>query len=143
MGRLRDRLFFWGSSPICYQDRAIKELTSSKLFENVRDALEPKAHELVLHAEMHAFCSQAKGFVIVRVAGIVALKFTLMRDDQILFTKQIEKVVTDADPEYSGTQVTTIEQAMRRTMADSLRVVLKTVMTDMDEGMQAKLKNTK
>jgi hypothetical protein len=82
-------------------------------------------------------------FLFSRVAGIVLLKFTVMKDDQILFSKKIEKVVTDADPEYSGSQVTLIEQAMRRTMADSLRVVLKTLMTNMDDEIQAALKNSK
>lgn len=135
--------FFGDQARYVIRDRVAKELAESKLFENISDALEPKDHELVLHTEIHAFCSQAKGFLIVRVAGIVALEFTLMKDNQILYTKKIEKVVTDADPEYSGSQVSFIEQAMRRTMADSLRVVMKTVMSDMDDRMQTKLKNTK
>ena len=43
------------------------------------------------------------------------------RDGMVLMDKKFERVVTDADPEYSGSQVTFIEQAMRATMADSLR----------------------
>ena len=135
--------FYGDQARYVIRDRAIKEFIASKLFATISDSVEPKAHDLVLHTEMRAFCSQAKGFVIVRVAGIVSIKFTLKRDDRILFSKTIEKVVTDADPEYSGSQISTIEQAMRRTMADSLRAVLKIVMSDMDEGLRNILKNTK
>ncbi len=132
--------FFGDQARYVIRDRVIKELSESKLFGGISDAVETKPHDLRLLIEMHAFCSQVKGFIIARVAGIVALKFSVVRDDQVLFSKKIEKVVTDADPEYSGSQVTFIEQAMRRTMADSLREILKGLMADMELELQTKLK---
>jgi hypothetical protein len=42
--------------------------------------------------------------------------------------EKFEKVVTDADPEYTGSQLAFIQQAMRVTMADSLRVLMKNML---------------
>jgi len=79
----------------------------------------------VIRSEIHAFCSQAVGFLFVRVAGISALKVTVERNGRALFQHKFERVVTDGDPQYSGSQVGFIEQAMTTTMADSLRELLK------------------
>jgi hypothetical protein len=49
----------------------------------------------------------------------------MKRDGKILMDKKFDKVVTDADKEYTGSQVTFIEQAMRVTMADNLRELMK------------------
>jgi hypothetical protein len=40
--------------------------------------------------------------------------------------------VTDADPDYSGSQVTTVAQAMPTLMADGLRLVLRDMLLDLD-----------
>jgi len=74
------------------------------------------------------------GLVFERAAGIVAIHFTLMKDGKVVWEKKIERVVTDADPEYTGTLVATIEQAMRVTETDSLRVVLRELLQDLDNS---------
>jgi len=78
-----------------------------------------------MKTEIHAFCSQSVGFLIVRVAGISSLRVTLEQNGKVLLDRKFEKVVTDADKEYTGSQVTFLEQAMKVTMADSLRELLK------------------
>ena len=78
-----------------------------------------------MKTDIHAFCSQVVGFLYDRVAGIGSLQITVERDGKILMDKRFEKVVTDADKEYTGSQATFIEQAMRVTMADSLRELMK------------------
>jgi len=86
----------------------------------------------MLKSEIHAFCSQAKGVLLVRDAGIAAVRFSLERDGKVVWERKIEHVVTDADPEYSGSQVTFVEQAMRVTMADSLRLVLRDLLREIE-----------
>jgi hypothetical protein len=81
--------------------------------------------DLVLVPEIHAFCSHAVGFVYLRVAGVSAIRLRVQRGDETLFDRRFERVVTDADPEYTGSQVAMIEQAMQRTLADSLRELLR------------------
>jgi predicted oxidoreductase len=53
---------------------------------------------------------------------------TLEQNGKVLLGRKFEKVVTDADKEYTGSQVTFLEQAMKVTMADSLRELLKDMM---------------
>jgi hypothetical protein len=116
---------FWTTeAPVIIRDRIVTELTASKLFTRVSQApSEPS--DIVIRSEIHAFCSQAVGFLILRVAGISALKITVERNGRVLFQHKFERVVTDADPQYSGSQVGFIEQAMKVTMADSLRELVK------------------
>jgi len=78
-----------------------------------------------MKTEIRAFCSQARGFFWVRVAGISSLRVILEQNGKVLLDRKFEKVVTDADKEYTGSQVSFIEQAMKVTMADSLRELLK------------------
>lgn len=123
---------FWASdAPSVIRDRLVTELAQSKLFAHVSDE-PPAAGEVVLRSEIDAFCSQAVGFLILRVAGISGLKITLERDGQPLFEHTFERVVTDADPQYTGSQATFIEQAMQVTMADSLRELLRDVFTQLE-----------
>ncbi len=105
-------------------DRLSTELAASKLFATVRRG-EPAARDLVVRPEVHVFCSQVVGFIYGRVAGITALNIIIERDGRALFKQKFERVVTDADPQYTGSQVSFIEQAMRVTMADSLRELLR------------------
>jgi len=123
---------FWLSNArSIIRDRLVAGLVESKVFAHVSDG-EPTAGDVVLRTEIHAFCSQAVGFLILRVAGISALKITAERDGQVLFEHKFERVVTDADPQYTGWQATFIEQAMQVTMADSLRELLRDVFTSLE-----------
>lgn len=62
----------------------------------------------------------------------VSLHFTLRDGEQVVYERTLEKVVTDADEEYSGSQVTFIEQAMKVTLSDSLRTLLYKLVWDLD-----------
>jgi hypothetical protein len=116
---------FWSTDAAqLIQQRLVTELQSSGLFSKVSSA-PASPDDVVLRSEIHAFCSQAVGFLFIRVAGISALRVSLERNGKILFDYKFERVVTDADKEYSGSQVTFIEQAMSVTMADSLRELIK------------------
>jgi hypothetical protein len=50
----------------------------------------------------------------------------------VLFERTLEKVVTDADEEYSGSQASFIEQAMKVLISDSVRGVLSKLVWDLD-----------
>ncbi len=116
---------FWTTeAPVIIRDRIVTELTASKLFARVSQVTSEPS-DIVIRSEIHAFCSQAVGFIFLRVAGISALKITVERNGRALFQHKFERVVTDADPQYSGSQVGSIEQVMTVTMADSLRELLK------------------
>jgi ABC-type uncharacterized transport system auxiliary subunit len=123
---------FWASSPTALvRERLAQELRDSKLFARV--SYEPaQPDDLVLHTELHAFCAQAVGVFFVRVAGITALRAVVERDGRPVFDRKVERVVTDADPEYTGAQVGTIERAMNVTMADSLREALRDLLRQLD-----------
>lgn len=118
-----DALWF-DKAAILVHERLSQELASSKLVDQATSSSHP-SDQLILKSEIYAFCSQANGVLLVRVAGIAAVRFSLERDGKVVWERKIERVVTDADPEYSGSQVTFLEQAMRVTMADSLRLVLR------------------
>jgi hypothetical protein len=96
----------------------------------------------VLKSEIHAFCSQAVGFLFVRIAGIAAVKFSLERDGKLLWEQKIERVVTDADPDYTGTQVGFVEQAMRTAMSDSLRLMLRDLLKALERDLPGLLQRT-
>lgn len=123
---------FWASdAPSVIRDRIVLELVQSKLFALVSQ--EPRTpDEVVVRSEIDAFCSQAVGFLFSRVAGITALKITVERDGRPLFERKFERVITDADAEYSGSRATFIERAMQVTMADSLREVLRDLLAELD-----------
>jgi hypothetical protein len=123
---------FWASdAPSVIRDRIVTELAQAKLFNAVSQG-PPAPGTVVIRSEIDAFCSQAVGFLFLRVAGISALKITVERDGQVLFERRFERVVTDADPHYTGWQVTFIEQAMQVTMADSLRELLRDLFAQLD-----------
>lgn len=106
------------------QDRLVQEFSSSGLFAEVTTN-QARLGDFVLKTDILAFSSQVVGFIYDRVAGMSALQVTVERDGKILLDQRFEKVVTDADSNYTGSEVTFIEQAMRMTMADSLRVLMK------------------
>lgn len=108
-----------------------REISDSRIFINDGNVNAPK-DEYVLEADVHTFCSKAVGFIFVRVAGIVSVDFKLTKNGHLIYNKKIEHVVTDADKEYTGSQATFIEQAMRVTEIDSLRLVLKDLMIDLE-----------
>jgi hypothetical protein len=123
---------FWGeSAPGTLRADLARELHDSRVFERVVESGDdPSA--LVLETEIRALCAQAIGFLWLRVAGIVSLHFTLRDGDQLLYQRTIEKVVTDADDEYTGSQVAFIEQAMKVLISDSVREVFEVLVRDLD-----------
>lgn len=113
------------------RDRVVKEIAASKLFAAVSQE-GPGDADLTLRTEIHAFCSQVVGFIYGRAAGIVALNFTVEQRGRTFFKEKLERVVTDADPQYTGSQVSFIEQAMKVTMMDSLRELLRDLLQRLD-----------
>ena len=63
------------------------------------------------------------------------LHITLRRNGKFFMNEKFEKVVTDADPEYTGSQLAFIQQAMRVTMADSLRELMKNMLGKIESEM--------
>lgn len=115
------------------QERLVRELRSSSLFSEVTNT--PVGPDnVIMRTEIHAFCSRVVGFIYGRVAGISALRVSLERNGKILGDYKFEKVVTDADKEYTGSQVSFIEQAMKVTMADSLRELMKDMLKRFERG---------
>jgi hypothetical protein len=110
------------------------ELESSHLFRTVTNG-SPSASDVVIRSEIRVFCSQAVGFLILTVAGISSIHIEVEQNGKRLFERTFERVVTDDDPEYTGWQVTTIEQAMVRTMADSLRELLRDALQQLDQSL--------
>jgi len=107
-------------------ERAIKE---SRLFV----ASSPTTESLVMSSELRVFGSQVRGFMWARAAGIVSLKIELRNQETVVFSKLYEKIITDGSAEYSGSQLTFIEQAMRILMSDSLRVLLQEMVRDLSD----------
>jgi hypothetical protein len=118
------------------QERVAGAMTQAGIFESVTTS-NAKEH-WALRSEVRSFCAQTRGFVVRRVAGIVAIDFTLLRDGVVTWKGTVEHVVTDADAEYSGNVVTTVEQAMRRTMADALRWVLRDAIREIERAVATK-----
>lgn len=112
-------------------ERLQQALEASRLFAVVQ----PSPAGWQLTPEVQVFCAQTRGFIGRRVAGLVGLKLVLRKDGALQWERLVEQVVTDADAAYTGSFVTTVEQAMRRTMADSLRVVLRDALTQIDAAL--------
>lgn len=121
-----------GAVPRIVADELERELRDGRVFSDVKAIDAPAQSELVLDTEIRAFCAQAYGFLWIRVAGVSALNFTLRDGERVLFERTIERVVTDADDAYTGSQVTTIEQAMKVLISDSLREVLRELLPALD-----------
>ena len=123
---------FWGTNASeIIQQRLVKELQVSGLFAKVSTTT-TSPDDVMMKTEIHAFCSRAVGFLFARVAGITSLHVTLQQNGKVLSDHKFEKVVTDADKEYTGSQIGMLEQAMSVTMADSLRELLKDVLKQID-----------
>jgi ABC-type uncharacterized transport system auxiliary subunit len=122
----------WGEdAPRLIRRRLVKEFAVSGLYAEVSDG-PVRPGDLTLECEIHAFCAQAHGFLFVRVAGISALHVKLKQEGKTLLSRKFEKVITDADKEYSGSQVTFLEQAMRSTMADSLHELIGDILEEIE-----------
>jgi hypothetical protein len=118
----------WGTSaPSVIRERLVTELADSRLFQQVSLAAAPgHASDYRLKIDLHAFCGDLrKKFIITRGAGIVDIVFTLERNGQPVWQRRFEKVMTDDDPEYSGSQITTLRNGVIHVMGDSLRLTLK------------------
>ena len=123
---------FWSTSaPEIIQQRMINELQASGMFLKVTTT-SGSPDDVVMKTDINAFCSQTVGFLIARVAGIASLHVTCERNGRVLLDQKFEKVVTDADKEFTGSFAGMIEQAMSRTMADSLRELLKDMLKKID-----------
>jgi hypothetical protein len=118
------------------QQRMVEALQASGLFARVTTKTNGP-NDVILKIEVDAFCSQVRGFLIDRVAGITSLQVTLEQNGRVLSHHQFEAVVTDADPEYTGSQVTMIEQAMKVTMMDSLREAMKKMLAQFKTDLSA------
>jgi hypothetical protein len=127
---------FWDTSASgVIEQRLVRELRASGLFTKV-SSVSANPQDVIMKTEIHAFCSQAVGFLFGRVAGISSLRVILEQNGKILLDRKFEKVVTDADKEYTGSKAGFLEQAMKVTMADSLRELLK----DMFKQFEAEAK---
>jgi hypothetical protein len=116
---------FWGDAATrIIREELVGEIGESGLFSEVVTS-PPQSRHLTLRTNIRAFCSQAVGFFFVRVAGITSLEFTLIEGNVPLLDEQIDRVVTDANDEYTGNSVGFIKQVMRITMSDSLRELLR------------------
>jgi hypothetical protein len=116
----------WGAGAVrAIGDRLSGELANAKLFQQVVEGTQSQA-EFHLKSEVRAFCGDSRrtSFITLRGAGIVSIHFSLERGGKEIWQGTIEKVVTDDSPEYSGSQFTTKAGAMTQLMADSLRVTL-------------------
>lgn len=114
------------------RERLVESITQAGIFGAVNTS--SAGARWILSSDVHAFCSQTRGFIGQRAAGIVAISFTLARDGTVKWQMNIEHVVTDADAEYSGSFVTTTEQAMRRTMADAFRLVMRDAVRQIEQS---------
>ena len=121
-----------GQLPKLVDERINEAISAAKIFSDVKTP--DVKTKWTLSPEIQVFCSQTRGFIGRRVAGLVTIKFSLQREGVAVWEQAIEQVVTDADSEYTGSFVTTVEQAMRRSMADSLRVVLKRALGEIDKA---------
>jgi hypothetical protein len=133
-GCATDGLWSNDAAQLLIRDRLVQEFASSGLFAEVTTN-QARPGDVVLNTDIHAFCSQVIGFIYDRIAGISSLHITMEQDGKILLDQKFEKVVTDADPEYTGSQVAFIEQAMHVTMADSLRVLMKNLLQQCDANV--------
>ena len=122
---------FWGgSAPHTLAGELERELRDSKIFREINPKDDPSA--LVLETDIRALCAQAIGFFFIRIAGITSLHFTVRDGNTVLFERTIERVVTDADDQYTGSPVAFIEDAMKVLISDSLREVLKELLPRLD-----------
>jgi len=108
LDRLPYGSFVATEAPVIIRER-IGTTNGSKLFTRVsRVPSEPS--DIVIRSEIHAFCSQAVGLFVrlldQRIEGYCGAQWAA------LFQHKFERVVTDGDPQYSGSQVGFIEQAM-------------------------------
>lgn len=108
-----------------------REVEAAGLFSGIDS--EPSAKGLVLETEIQAFGSQVRGFLFSRIGGVASFQFTLKKGERVLFEKVYEKVVRDNDDEYTGKSFGMIEDAMRATMSDSYREVLKALFWDLEK----------
>ena len=126
-----DALWGRGAAPQLIQERFVQELSASGLFARVTTG-PAQPGDIVLKTDIHAFCSQIIGFIYMRAAGISAVEVTLQKGDKTLNDQKFQSVVTDADDEYIGSNVGTVEQSMRAVMADSLRVLMRNMIKQLE-----------
>ena len=120
--------------PKLIDQRLAEAVAKANLFSGIGPSV-PQG-QWTLSPEIQVFGAQTRGFIGRRVAGLVSIKFTLRRGTVVVWEQVVQRVVTDADPEYTGSFITTVEQAMRRSLADSLRLVLGDAIKQIDKSVQ-------
>lgn len=120
---------FGAQTAYAVQQRLRGKLLNSGLFESVATSTEAPASGRV-RAEVLAMCSQIDGFISLRVVGVSSFRFVLERNGVVLLEKTYAASVSDRDAEYTGSQVTTREQARIRTVLDSANVALDQFVAD-------------
>lgn len=121
-----------GDMPILVGARLQEAIEKASLFQSVtKNASEA---QWTLIPEVQVLCSQTRGFIGRRAAGLATIEFTLKHNGNTVWKQKIAHVVTDADPEYTGSFVTTVTQAMRRVMADSLRLVFQDALKEIEQS---------
>jgi uncharacterized lipoprotein YmbA len=131
----------WGASaPLVIRDRLASELADSKLFTKVSLAASPDhPADYRLKIDIRAFCGDLrKKFVITRGAGIVDIVFTLEHNGSQVWQRRFAKVMTDDDPEYSGSQITTLRNGVIHVMGDSLRLTLRDFFPALQAALEEK-----
>jgi hypothetical protein len=123
-----------GQASSLVQERLVEALAQSAIFNSVSS--QGANSKWTLSSDIRAFCSQTPGFVVRRIAGIVAIDFSLKRDGVVVWTQSFERVVTDADPDYTGSSFAwSVSDAMRQAMSDSLRLVLRDAVGAIDRAI--------
>ena len=70
------------------------------------------------------------------MAGITSLEFTLLEDEVSFLDERMDRVVSDGDDEYTGANVGFIKQAMRITMSDSQRELLRDFLPKLESAVR-------
>lgn len=126
---------FWtNSAPSIVRDRLTKELESAQLFKQISHG-PPARGDVVIRSEIRAFCSQAVGFLILTIAGISSIHLEVEQNGKQILARTFERVVTDDDPQFTGSQIGMIEQGMVTSMGDSLRELLRDILQHLDKTL--------
>jgi hypothetical protein len=115
---------FWGwDASQMIQQRVVKEFEASGLFSKV-STVSAASDDVIMKTEIHSFCSKSVGCLYIHVVGVISLRVTLEQNGKVFLDRKFERVVTDADIEYTRAEVGFIKKAMFFALVDSLRQVL-------------------
>jgi ABC-type uncharacterized transport system auxiliary subunit len=116
---------FWGwDAAQMIRQKLVKEFQDSGLFKKVSTA-PASPDDVIMKTEILSFCSQSEGSLVIQVVGIISLRVTLEQKGKVLLDRKFERVVTDANIEYTRAEVGYIKKAMFIALTDTLRELLK------------------